>query len=401
MKKRVLAAVLAVAALSMVGCGSESAVSESDVVASEASAEASVESDEESTVIEDEETAAGTALDPNAEYVYGTATLTYAEFYSGDVSSTDSYDAVSSATAKKYELFTNMNTDYVDETTNAEGYNVLGVKNVNVAVRADQLDEYKSLNDSFVESDTEPSQFKAVNIENGKADYSATSFNVADTVTDAEVELLTGTNWGDYQINVIEKSTSYLRNTREDEGFAVSADVQGVIVETKSGLKVGMEHLQSIWVQPYEISFNISADNSHNSHVSYDNLTELDKLENESIVSVTFINQNDAYVYNFDEVFVKPVYRDIKITAKVDENEKTVSFTGIPDNLENATVTATYVVGQGKESVKTVVYEGEASDTVTLDADALAEAKKDQTEEGTYTVVVSSDNYADIAVEVE
>ncbi|MBQ9302848.1 hypothetical protein [Butyrivibrio sp.] len=401
MKKRVLAAVLAVAALSMVGCGSESAVSESDVVASEASAEASVESDAESTVIEDEETAAGTALDPNAEYVYGTATLTYAEFYSGDVSSTDSYDAVSSATAKKYELFTNMNTDYVDETTNAEGYNVLGVKNVNVAVRADQLDEYKSLNDSFVESDTEPSQFKVVNIENGKADYSATSFNIADTVTDAEVELLTGTNWGDYQINVIEKSTSYLRNTREDEGFAVSADVQGVIVETKSGLKVGMEHLQSIWVQPYEISFNISADNSHNSHVSYDNLTELDKLENESIVSVTFINQNDAYVYNFDEVFVKPVYRDIKITATVDENEKTVSFTGIPDDLENATVTATYVVGQGKESVKTVVYEGAASDTVTLDADALAEAKKDQTEEGTYTVVVSSDNYADIAVEVE
>lgn len=401
MRKKVLAAALAVATLSMVGCGSENTAAESEDVSAEASAEVSEESAVEATAIEEEETATGTALDPNAEYVYGTATLTYAEFYSGDVSSTDSYDAVSSATAKKYELFTNMNTDFVDETTNAEGYNVLGVKNVNVAVRADQLDEYKSLNDSFVESDTEPSQFKVVNIENGKADYSATSFNVADTVTDAEVELLTGTNWGDYQINVIEKSTSYLRNTREDEGFAVSADVQGVIVETKSGLKVGMEHLQSIWVQPYEISFNISADNSHNSHVSYDNLTELDKLENESIVSVTFINQNDAYVYNFDEVFVKPVYRDIKITATVDENEKTVSFTGIPDDLENAAVTATYVVGQGKESVKTVVYEGEASDTVTLDADALAEAKKDQTEEGTYTVVVSSDNYADIAVEVE
>lgn len=400
MKKRVLAAVLTVAALSMVGCGSESVVSEADETTGEVSAEASVESDAESTVIEDEETAAGAALDPNAEYVYGTATLTYAEFYSGDVSNTDSYDAVSSATAKKYELFTNMNTDFVDETTNAEGYNVLGVKNVNVAVRADQLDEYKSLNDSFVESDTEPSQFKVVNIENGKADYSATSFNVADTVTDAEVELLTGTNWGDYQINVIEKSTSYLRNTREDEGFAVSADVQGIIVETKSGLKVGMEHLQSIWVQPYEISFNISADNSHNSHISYDNLTELDKLENESIVSVTFINQNDAYVYNFDEVFVKPVYRDAKVTATVDEAAGTVALTGTPADLENAAVTVTYVVGQGKEAVRTVVYDGEALDAVTLDADALKESKKDQAEEGNYTIVISSDNFANIAVEV-
>ena len=400
MKKRVLAAVLAVAALSMVGCGNKSVVSEADETTGEVSAEASVESDAESTVIEDEETAAGAALDPNAEYVYGTATLTYAEFYSGDVSSTDSYDAVSSATAKKYELFTNMNTDFVDETTNAEGYNVLGVKNVNVAVRADQLDEYKSLNDSFVESDTEPSQFKVVNIENGKADYSATSFNVADTVTDAEVELLTGTNWGDYQINVIENSTSYLRNTREDEGFAVSADVQGIIVETKSGLKVGMEHLQSIWVQPYEISFNISADNSHNSHISYDNLTELDKLENESILYVTFINQNDAYVYNFEEVFVKPVYRDAKVTATVDEAAGTVALTGTPADLENAAVTVTYVVGQGKEAVRTVVYDGEALDAVTLDADALKEARKDQAEEGNYTIVISSDNFANIAVEV-
>ena len=400
MKKRVLAAVLAVAALSMVGCGSESVVSEADETTGEVSAEASVESDAESTVIEDEETAAGAALDPNAEYVYGTATLTYAEFYSGDVSNTDSYDAVSSATAKKYELFTNMNTDFVDETTNADGYNVLGVKNVNVAVRADQLDEYKSLNDSFAESGSTPSQFKVVNVENGKAEYSATNFNVADTVTDADVELLTGTNWGDYQINVIEKSTSYLRNTREDEGFAVSADVQGIIVETKSGLKVGMEHLQSIWVQPYEISFNISADNSHNSHISYDNLTELDKLENESIVSVTFINQNDAYVYNFDEVFVKPVYRDAKVTATVDEAAGTVALTGTPADLENAAVTVTYVVGQGKEAVRTVVYDGEALDAVTLDADALKEAKKDQAEEGNYTIVISSDNFANIAVEV-
>ena len=72
-----------------------------------------------------------------------------------------------------------------------------------------------------------------------------------------------------------------------------------------------------------------------------------------------------------------------------------------PADLENATVTATYVVGQGKEAVKTVVYEGEALDTVTLDGDALKEAKKDQAEEGKYTIVVSSDNFANIAVEVQ
>ena len=64
--------------------------------------------------------------------VYGTATLTYAQFFAGDVSNTDSYDAVSSATTSKYAIMSNMATDFVDEGTNADGYHITGVKNVNI-----------------------------------------------------------------------------------------------------------------------------------------------------------------------------------------------------------------------------------------------------------------------------
>ena len=88
------------------------------------------------------------------------------------------------------------------------------------------------------------------------------------------------------------------------------------------------------------------------------------------------------------------------MTATVDEAAGTVALTGTPADLENAAVTVTYVVGQGKEAVRTVVYDGEALDAVTLDADALKEARKDQAEEGNYTIVISSDNFANIAVEV-
>lgn len=413
MKKKVLAMTLAVMTFAMAGCGNvaedanadnaASVVSSGETAAEGASDEsAAVESASVEATIAEEEVPLAAALDPNTEYVFGTATLTYAEFYAGDVSSTDSYDAVSSATAKKYEIFPNMSTDFVDETSNAEGYNILGVKNVNVAVPADQAEEFAKINDSFAKAEEEPAQYKIVSVENGQAQYSATVFNITDTVTDATAELLTGTNWGDYQLNVVENSTKYIRSSREDEDLPIGTDIQGVIVETKDGLKVGMEHLQSIWVMPYEISFNIEADNTHNQRVKFDNLSELSKLEEKEIVSVTFINQNDAYVYNFDPVYVKPVYRDVEVTGVIDEKEGTLTLTGVPEGLENPQIEAVYIVGKGHDSVQTDLCSGALEgETVTIDGAALSEAKSAQAEEGSYSVSISSDNYANIAVTVE
>ena len=386
MKKKVITLLCVTMALGLVGCKNTSNNTSTG--------------DEEVVSVPDEDVLEA-LLDSNTEYVFGTATLTYAEFYSGDVSSTDSYDGVSSATTNKYEIFPNMDTDYVDETTNAEGYHINGIKNVNVAVPTDEVDAYKAINDTFEKSeDQNPAQFKVVKIEGDKAIYSKTNFNIVDTVTDANVEFMSGTVWGDYQLDIIENSTSYLKNTREDGDFAIDSNVQGVILETESGLKVGMEYLQSVWVQPYEISFNISADNTHNTHVSYDNLTELDKLENQVIKYVTFINQNDTYVYEFDGIYIKPVFRDADVTAEVKESEETVAISNIPEGLENANVTVTYIVGEGRESVRTVVYEGVFDESIALDGNALKEAKQSG-KEGSYTVVISSDNYANIAAKVK
>ncbi|WP_458459897.1 hypothetical protein [Pseudobutyrivibrio sp.] len=386
MKKKVIAVLCATMTLSLLGCNNAS-TSTSKV--------------NEEVVSVPEEDVPESLLDSDTKYVFGTATLTYAEFYSGDVSSTESYDGVSSATTNKYEIFPNMDTDYVDEIKNANGYHINGIKNVNVAVPADEVDVYKGINSTFEKSENQnPAQYKVVKIEGDKATYSKTNLNIVDTVKGATAEFMTGTVWGDYQIDIIENSTSYLKNTREDGDFAIDSGVQGVILETESGLKVGMEYLQSVWVQPYEISFNISADNTHNTHVSYDNLTELDKLENQVIKYVTFINQNDTYVYEFDGIYVKPVFRDADVTAEIRESEETALIANIPEGLENAAVTVTYIVGEGREAVRTVVYEGVLDESLTLDGAALKEGKQSG-QEGSYTVVISSDNYANIAAKVK
>ena len=266
--------------------------------------------------------------------VYGTATLTYADFYAGNVSSTDSIDMVTSATTGKSGTFTNTVSDFVDEKTNREGYHLTGIANVNVAVPAEQVEAYKALNPTFVETAEVPAQYKPVTVEDGKAVYGATVFNVAATVTDADIEVVTDSHWGDYQINILETSTSYIRNTREDEGFAVNSNVQGIILETESGLKVGMEHLQSIWVQPYEISWNVSVDNTHNDELIYDNIPELDKLMGEKIVKVTFINANDAYEFVFDGAYL-PIKFPSSLAvddARSADGKTSVIVTGLVDD---------------------------------------------------------------------
>ena len=270
------------------------------------------------------------------DLVYGTAALTYAEFYSGDVSSVEGIDAVSSATTGKSGSFPNVWTDFVDEETNKEGYHILGVQNVNIALSAADVDAYKALNPTFAESSEVPVQYKTVTIENGKAVYSATQLNVAATVEDAELEVVTDSHWGDYQVNVLETTTKYIRNTRQDEGFSVASGIQGIIVETASGLKVGMEHLASIWIQPWEISWNVTVDNRGNSEIAYDNTAELDKLMGETITKITFLNQNDSYVYQFAGAYLPIKFPSSLSAADADSAALTSAYevTGLPEDYE-------------------------------------------------------------------
>jgi hypothetical protein len=325
---------------------------------------------------------------PESGLVFGTATLTYAQFYAGDVSSTDSYgvDGVSSATVSKYSIMSNMYTDFTEDKT--DGYHILGVQNVNVAVSWADYRAYVALNPTFKVSHTEPGQYKLVTVENGVATYSATEFNTQDTITDAVATLKTGSTWGDYEIDIPETNTKYLRTDRTDD-WAINSAIQGIILETDDGLKVGMEYLQSIWVQPYEVSFNVSANSAQNAHIAgWDNLAELSKLVGKTITSVTYIMQNGAYVYKFaDGIYVKPAYTgDATIKAQFTDGSNVVTLTDIPDALEDVTVTITCGSGRQSVTVADKVEVGNGTVTMTENYDSTQ----------TYTIKVSSSNFADI-----
>lgn len=340
--------------------------------------------------------------------IYGTSNLTYKEFYSGDVSSTDSFDVVTTASTSKYSVLSNAWTDYEEESAEAVGgYHVKGVANVNVAVDSDLYVESAILKDAnkelskayeeasditLNENPTQvPSQYKTLQ-NNGS--YVSNNKTVT-TVTDAVPTLTTGSTWGEYEIDVVETSTKYLRNSRQDEGFPVNSTIQGIILETTEGYKVGLEHLANIWVQPYKLSFNVNNEAGTTGIAKSDNTAEFKKLVNKTINKITYVTPEGNYVYTFaDGIFVKPAYSE-EISGTFSNDMKSFTLNQIP-TVKNGTLTVTYTVGAGRQKVPYTLYSGSIQKNVPLDLSTVpADA-----EGGSYSVDISSDDYADISVAI-
>ena len=340
--------------------------------------------------------------------IYGTSNLTYKEFYSGNVSSTDSFDVVTTASTSKYSVLSNAWTDYEKESAEAAGgYHVKGVANVNVAVdsvlyveSAILKDANKELSKAYEEASDitlnenptqVPSQYKTL-----QKDGSYISNNkIVTTVTDAVPTLTTGSTWGEYEIDVVETNTKYLRNSRQDEGFPVNSTIQGIILETTEGYKVGLEHLANIWVQPYKLSFNVNNEAGTTGIAKSDNTAEFKKLVNKTINKITYVTPEGNYVYTFaDGIFVKPAYSE-EISGTFSNGMKSFTLNQIP-TVKNGTLTVTYTVGAGRQKVPYTLYSGSIQKNVPLDLSTVpADA-----EGGSYSVDISSDDYADISVAI-
>lgn len=340
--------------------------------------------------------------------IYGTSNLTYKEFYSGDVSNTDSFDVVTTASTSKYSVLSNAWTDYEAERAEAAGgYHVKGVANVNVAVDSDLYvksailkDANKELSKAYEEASDitlnenptqVPSQYKTL-----QKDGSYVSNNkTVTTVTDAVPTLTTGSTWGEYEIDVVETSTKYLRNSRQDEGFPVNSTIQGIILETTEGYKVGLEHLSNIWVQPYKLSFNVTNEAATMGIAKSDNTAEFAKLVNKTINKITYVTPEGNYVYTFaDGIFIKPAYSE-EISGTFSDDMKSFTLNQLP-TVKNGTLTVTYTVGAGHKKTPYTLYSGAIAKSVSLDLNAIPS----DAEGGTYSVTISCDDYADIYVAI-
>ena len=320
--------------------------------------------------------------------LYGTASLSYEEFYAGDATSRK-YDSVTSATTGKSTAFGNADVQNLTE----NGYEIAGVKKVNVAtdaktyVEALILSEAGELPESGVYTEAagitlghtptvEPGQYKTLNTD---GTYSVTKFNVKATVTDAEATLNTSSHWGDYEIDVKETSTKYLRNTRSDADFAVNSGIQGMILETTDGGKYGMRHMNEMWLQVYEVAFAKDAG-----------------LEGKTVNRITYIMSDGAYVYEFaDGIYIKP-----QATEEMDVSPEFTDSTHVKlanlDKYKNPKVSVFYTTGVGYASKTTyLVQDGVAADGVVALDSTVARPENE-----TYTVRVSSDDHADVSVQL-
>lgn len=330
--------------------------------------------------------------------LYGTDSLTYAEFYSKEADDAADIDAVSSATTGKNNIFTNADsTDPVE----GDGYQINGVKNVAVQVDGTQYAEAKVLEAAGAlttikdngytnaatitlseDATTAPAAYKPLNSDGSYGELQA---ETKATVDSANLQIETSSRWGDYLLKVIETDTNYLRDGREGE-WPVGANILGAIVTAeKDGqtMNVGMKHLQNIWVQPYEIAFTL-ADSD-----------QFAALEGATVTKITYIVPEGIYVYNFDENnFIKPQYKDAALSASFNDEKTQVTITGLPDELEDVTVNIYQNKGHGQKAMIATNKTPSDDGVVTLDEGAQVD------ETVTYTVQITSSNYADLQTTV-
>lgn len=198
-------------------------------------------------------------------------------------------------------------------------------------------------------------------------------------MTDAEATLNTSSRWGDYEIDVKETSTKYLRNTRSDADFAVNSEIQGMILETTDGGKYGMRHMSEMWLQVYEVAFAKDAG-----------------LAGKTVNRITYIMADGAYVYEFaNGIYIKPQATEAMAVSPEFTDSTHVKLANL-DKYKNPKVSVFYTTGVGHASKTTYLAQdvAAANGVVTLDSTVA------KPENETYTVKVSSDDYADVSVQL-
>ena len=351
-------------------------------------------------------TAAKNALD---KYVYGTANLSYADFYYGELNDVNEdttldltsdkvsnyredgmYDAVSSATTNKYKSF--FSSTYSEDNANGQGGSIIGVKDVNIAVPTSlyenakkAISDNKECSNKLLEiigsmklSDTTPSEYKILN---GDGTLTAMKSEATEDTSDT-LTIKTQSSYGQYEVDPITSENSPLSN------LSAKDSLLGIIVEDKDGNKYGMEHLENIWVGG-KFSFAVT-DGFKEKHGNTIDYKRHEALQGKTIKKVTYLVKDGADIVINTDLKCKTLAKSDSIKATTNDNFKdgatiSVDTTAVPSG-SNYTLSS---VSMGK----TVLTEGTdytyANNTLTIKA-------TDNTGVGSYSMVFTDDTYSDI-----
>ena len=351
------------------------------------------------------------ATDANIDkYVYGTANLSYADFYYGELNDVKEdaeinldvedkaasyresgmYDAVSSATTNKYKSF--FSSTYSEDNTNGQGGSIIGMKDVNIAVPTSlyenakkAISDKKECSNKLLEiissmklSDTTPSEYKILN---GDGTLTAMKSDVTEDTSDT-LTIKTQSSYGQYEVDPVTSENSPLSK------LSAKDSLLGIIVEDKDGNKYGMEHLENIWVGgKFAFAVTDGFKEKHGNTIDY---KRHESLQGKTIKKVTYLVKDDADIVINTDLKCKTLAGSDSIKATANDNFKdgatvSVDTTAVPSG-SNYTLSS---VRMGK----TVLTEGAdytyANNTLTIKA-------TDNTGVGSYSMVFTDDTYSDI-----
>ena len=351
-------------------------------------------------------TAAKNALD---KYVYGTANLSYADFYYGELNDVKEdttldltsdkaasyresgmYDAVSSATTNKYKSF--FSSTYSEDNTSGQGGSIIGMKDVNIAVPTSLYENAKKaisdnkecsnklleIINSMTLSDTTPSEYKILN---GDGTLTAMKSDVTEDTSDT-LTIKTQSSYGQYEVDPVTSENSPLSK------LSARDSLLGIIVEDEDGHKYGMEHLENIWVGG-KFSFAVT-DGFKEKHGNTIDAKRHAALQGKTIKKVTYLVKDGADIVINTNLKCKTLAGSDSIKATANDNFKdgatvSVDTTAVPSG-SNYTLSS---VSMGK----TVLTEGTdytyANNTLTIKA-------TDNTGVGSYSMVFTDNTYSDI-----
>mgnify|MGYP004467485825 CR=1 FL=1 len=353
------------------------------------------------------------ATDANIDkYVYGTANLSYADFYYGELNDVKEdaeinldaedkaasyresgmYDAVSSATTNKYKNY--FSSTYSEDNTNEQGGSIIGIKDVNIAVPTSlyenakkAISENKECSNKLLEiigsmnlSDTTPSEYKILN---GDGTLTAMKSEVIEDTSDT-LTIKTQSSYGQYEVDPVTSENSPLSNLNAKDSLL------GIIVEDEYGNKYGMEHLENIYGGG-KFSFAVTEGfkEKHGNTIDY---KRHEALQGKTIKKVTYLVKDGADIVINTDLKCKTLAGSDSIKATTNDNFKdgaivSVDTTAVPSG-------STYTLSSVSIG-KTVLTKGTdytyANNTLTIKA-------TDHTGAGSYSMVFTDDTYSDIVV---
>ncbi len=252
-------------------------------------------------------------------YLYGTMEIPYAAFYEAE-GIEGSADIVASATTSKWSN-ENLTAGTYHEAAGTGG-NILGVV-YPVAISKTDLEALGTDNYHFTPLDAVPEAYKEAVLTEGKLSFSAVRGNT-ETMMGVTAELQTESRYGDYQISV-----SAINNAN---GTSDIGTIYGVLLQTTTGERYAMRHLENIWRDEIAWSSGYMTTESHGNKLSYTNYITLPGKTISDIVYITDSGYHTADVSLYVPLKFENVLTVFDAAAASGKTE--IFADGFPDDYE-------------------------------------------------------------------